>query len=173
MLFSSRPPSDGTHSPHKQASLESICSHNSGLLTLIAAHYCPLESRLTHTHKNTQRCCICYLANHSKRFKKVGGHLHAHTHAHTHTLIHTHTIQSSPVVQGELNAGGLIGKGDAVREYSWWTKQMTRRQGNPSLWIWFLCGSFFIVIITTIMRHRTMYRFQKFIWQLHQEDTGQ
>lgn len=70
----------GSYCPHKQPSITarlagSIRPHKSEPLTLTAAHYCPLEMRLTHTHtflhndthSLMHRCCLCYQANHPQK----------------------------------------------------------------------------------------------------------
>lgn len=106
----------GSYCPHKQPSITarlvgSIRPHKSEPLTLTAAHYCPLEMRLTHTHILTQWHTLTHAQVLSllpsqpspKGFKYpyVEGWDCLRTHTHTCT-----PTGCSPVVHGELSARG-------------------------------------------------------------------
>lgn len=83
------------------------------------------------------------------------------TPAYTHT--HMLTLRAAQWCEESQVPGGPTGGGGAVREYR--REQMTGRQGILSLNI-----SPFVLVISTITRHCTIYRDQKF--SLHMKNTG-
>lgn len=117
----------GSYCPHKQPSITarlvgSIRPHKSEPLTLTAAHYCPLEMRLTHTHILTQWHTLTHAQVLSllpsqpspKGFKYpyVEGWDCLHTHTHTCT----HPQAAAQWCTENWVPGGLTSGGDALRE---------------------------------------------------------